>query len=682
MATRPFSAPRALATGFDRLWRELASWSPRATAIWLWRFLAPAGLTTRQRFWRLLWLPFWIWSDFPAPVFRSYPDLLSDHTAAGDRLLTVLRRLARRHAVLHAIGIFFRAITLSSFAGGVWAVVDLAGGPHVDSLRLTLIALVTLAAATVLAVLARPRPHDVARMLDRSFALNDRITTGLEQVIGGAASGRPRGIDRLQIVDATNTIVALAPRQPIRVLLPVREAVLAIAVILILAALLLMRGTGAGLPPLRDVAVPSFVSARDRIAQEANFPGADEQAVAEAPSVEEVQEQADASAAAEQDLLALADALDDNSLTKPIADAIRAGDYDLAAAEVAEVASELSTLSPEARQELADKLDKAAESMSGENPELEESVENTADSLRTGEDTTEPATDLSEEVQKAGEKIVPREELASDMTEARTSDLERGQDGSSTEAQPQGGEEGEPSNGQPAEEAPGEGQDASGGQGSQDESAQSQSGQGESDESSLGGQQGSESDSSADPTGEEPGEGSESMGGGESTSSESTSGEGGQTQESGGQAEGGQPLPEQGPTDGTNQNAQDGAGSGGGEGENSGDKPQSSNSAESRPGTGGAGAPDPIMTESEATTSTTDQTEVDPSTSITLSRSPEESGYQAGGTSGSSSSGSGQGAAAGTGSIEQNEVGVAGPDANRVPAEYRSTVEEYFSGNP
>ena len=677
MATRPFSAPRVISTGFDRLWVRLAAWSPRATPIQLWRFLVPPGLTLIQRLWRLLWLPFWAWSDIPAPILRSYPRLTSDGTAAGDRLVDVLRTLARRHATLIAISVLFRAVTLWAIASGAWAVVDLAGGPRVDGRRLVILLILIVLAGVALAIVGRPRARDVARMLDRSFNLNDRVTTGFEQVTGGATAQRGRGIDRLQIVDATNTAVALAPRQSVRVLFPVREIVLAIACILLMSGLMLMRGTGAGIPPLRDSAVPTFVTAKDRISQQGNVPIQDDEAAAQAPTVEEVQERADSSAAAQQDLLALADALDDNPLTKPVADAIRAGDYDRAAAELAEIASELDTLSPEARQDLADSLDQATDEMSGDNPDLQEQVEETADSLRTGEETTENATDLSEEVRKTGEKVVPQEELASDMHEARTTDPSDGE--RSVDRQPEAGDEGQSSTGQPSENAPDEGQDATGGQGSDSESSQSSDGSGE--QSNTGNQEGSGSESDTSLGDQAGSQGGDAMSGGQSTTSES-SGEGGTSQGGEGEADGGQTLPDQGSSNGSNDNAQQGSGSGAGSGEEVDGRRQTSNQAESRPGTGSGSSPDPNVTESESETSTAGQTEIDPSTSITLSRSPDESGYQAGRASGSSSSGSGQGAAAGTGSVEQGEVGVAGPDANRVPDEYRSTVEEYFSGDP
>jgi hypothetical protein len=56
-----------------------------------------------------------------------------------------------------------------------------------------------------------------------------------------------------------------------------------------------------------------------------------------------------------------------------------------------------------------------------------------------------------------------------------------------------------------------------------------------------------------------------------------------------------------------------------------------------------------------------------------------EQGVQTSSDGGSAMRGSGAGVTAGSGSAVQGEVGAAGPDSNRVPAEHRDTVERYFS---
>ena len=56
-----------------------------------------------------------------------------------------------------------------------------------------------------------------------------------------------------------------------------------------------------------------------------------------------------------------------------------------------------------------------------------------------------------------------------------------------------------------------------------------------------------------------------------------------------------------------------------------------------------------------------------------------DQGVQTSSDGGSALRGSGAGITAGSGFAEQGEVGQAGPDSNRVPAEHRETVERYFS---
>jgi len=64
---------------------------------------------------------------------------------------------------------------------------------------------------------------------------------------------------------------------------------------------------------------------------------------------------------------------------------------------------------------------------------------------------------------------------------------------------------------------------------------------------------------------------------------------------------------------------------------------------------------------------------------IQLPPAPAGDGVQTASDGGGSNRGSGSGATASTGSTVQGEVGEAGPDSNRVPADYRDVVEEYFS---
>jgi hypothetical protein len=83
--------------------------------------------------------------------------------------------------------------------------------------------------------------------------------------------------------------------------------------------------------------------------------------------------------------------------------------------------------------------------------------------------------------------------------------------------------------------------------------------------------------------------------------------------------------------------------------------------------------------------STGDAAEADPTAleganpGVALPSTSGEQGVQTSSDGGSAMRGSGAGVTAGSGFAVQGEVGDAGPDSNRVPAEHRDTVERYFS---
>jgi hypothetical protein len=520
----------------------------------------------------------------------------------------------------------------------------------------------------------RPDLRDTSRMLDRSFDLSDRMTTAFDHLSTGPdrRNGKPH-LAYLQIAEATNTAAILGKHPILRARFPVRELVLITGVALLFLGLYLLRGTGTGLPGTGNPVVPTFISAKDRLEQQPNVPSAEDRSNQEAPTVAEVQARADESSAAEEDLLTLADALDDNPLTSPIADSIRAGDYERAADQLEAVSSEVSQLSPETREELADRLEDAADGMTGKHPGLQDATDAAADGMRSDPQQAESSlSDLSEQISETGRKVESQEELASDMREAREAD---GQRSSSRDTRPElgdseGGDQGEQEvAGEGGDAAPG--QDDQSGDGQQSESSTSDSGDGSQQE-----QDGEPGDS---------GSGQDQDGSSGQTSSSGSPGESSQSGEEGsGDASSGDVQGDsqsrQGTSGGESDDARTGAGSGAGSGD-SGDT-QSSSGAEQEPLEGSGDSPDPNVIEGDGSGSgATEDTSGDGHTSITLSRSPDESGVRTGGAA-SSSSGSGSGAAAGTGSVSQGDVGTAGPDSNRVPKRYREIVEDYFSDEP
>jgi hypothetical protein len=677
MATRVLTTGRTLTTAWDRLVHLLATWSPAASFSALREFFWPAHNSVWECIVRLTWMPLWLGADLSAPRFHPRFRPTVGIGPASGRLVSLVSGVRRRQIVIRFVTLLARALTLTLIVATAWAAWSAVGGPKVSGDALLAVGLGFILTSLIFAWRHRPDVRDTARMLDRSFNLSDRMTTAIDHIAADPdrSAGHPH-LAYLQIAEATNTVAILSRHSSLRVRFPVRELVLITGLALLFLSLYLLRGTGTGLPGSGNSAVPAFVSAKDRLQQQ-SVPNTPEPAPQDPPTVAEVQARADESASAEQDLLTLADALDDNPLTSPIADSIRAGDYDRAAAQMDAVASQVSQLSPETRSELADELDRAADAMTGEHPGLQDATGKAADGLRSDPQQAESSlTELGEQISETGESVETQGELASDMRDARQAESQ-GSSGQDTRPEP-----GEPqSDGAPGEQQiAGDGGDAASGQSGQPEQGEQSAGSGSSDsdeqsQSSGDGQQGDNGGPSA--TNQQEGSSGQSNGAGSGAESDETNGEGS------GQGSGnvqGENQSEQGNSGGSSNDAQTGSGAGAGSGTSGED--QTSNGADERPGTGSTGSPDPDIEEGTGSGSNGPEAESgQPHSSITLSRSPDEAGMQTGGAS-SSSSGSGSGAAAGAGSVSQGDVGMAGPDSNRVPEQYRPIVEDYFSDQP
>jgi hypothetical protein len=671
MATRVLTTGRSVVDGWDRLVHALATWSPAGTLRRIWAWFWPMAWPLRDRLLRLLLLPFWAGTDLAAPRLHRRFRTAAEPGPASRRLVGFLTGIYRRQMVVRLATMAARAVSLTLLVAIVWAGWAAADGPQVNGDGLIGLGAGSLILAMLFGLIFRPDLREIAVMLDRSFELSDRIATAVDHLSTSkaGAAGKPH-VAYLQIAEATNTVAILGKHPALRIRAPVREIVLGTGFALIFLSLFLLRGTGSGLPATGNSAIPAFVAAKDRVAQQ---PAAQKppDTTSDAPTVAEVQERAETSASAEEDLLTLADALDDNPLTSPIADSIRAGEYEQAAAQLEAIASQVSQLSPEARQELADRLDQAADDMTGEHPGLQDATDDAADGLRSDPQTAESSLkDLSEQIEATGKSIESQQELAEDMRDARQAESQ-GSSGSDTRPEP-GDDQPGPSEGE--QQIAGEGGDAAPGQESQQQGEQT--GGSGSDGASDQGDSGNE--------GSSEGEGES----GDALNPPGSSGQTGDPEQSGGpgSAQGGngevrgEIQPESGDGGGSSEESQVGGGAGDGTGEET--ERQSSDGSESEPGSAEEDSPDPNVLDGEAGSGDSSGEVTDSShSSITLSRSPTESGLQTGGSS-SSSSGSGSGAAAGTGSVDQGDVGTAGPDSNRVPLEYRRIVEDYFSEFP
>lgn len=619
-----------------------------------------ADPTTRPALlWYTFWAPFWLWSDSPKPALPARAAAVpQDLGLAGEAVVTGIDRVRRRLWVTLAAAAICRGIWLALAFAAVLMLLDVVGGPTFDPRPAAIAGVMLLLAGLVLAALSKPSRPLTARMLDRTFGLQERLSTALDDLgLGVPAPGERAPVVYLQMADAANAIAALRNDGRLRPAIPVREVVLVVLSALVLATFAFLRGLGGGLPELAVAHVPPFTPAIERPA-EPEPSVAELEAAAMAPTVQEVLERADRSAQTRRDLQALAAALADHAVTRPAAEEIARGDYDAAGEQIRDAAAQAGELSPGAREGLAGDLERASETMQPETNGLQEASRDAASGLRQGD---EPARtemgDLADAVERAGEQVVPQDELASQMRSARQTQAQQGGDSSQSGSPTQEGDASDAGAQSRAGGDPGSGADASASSGSEGDAAGSESG-------AQPGEKGGESAAG------QSGEGGRATAPGEAD--QSGSGEGGapgEASQPGASATGVE-------SEGDSASAQQGAGAGTGEsGDPTGE--QGAAAADLQVGMG----EDPA----DSNVSTGGAAEVDPAAlegtnpGVALPSSSGQQGVQTSSDGGSAMRGSGAGVTAGSGFAVQGEVGDAGPDSNRVPAEHRETVERYFS---
>jgi hypothetical protein len=669
------SAPRSIGERAGALGRRLGrSASPAVVARYAW-----AGL----------WLPYWLGSDVPAPALPSRdPKPPAAVGLAGEQVVRTLDRLGRRIWLLWALNILIRGAWLGGVVGIGWLLVERLGGPDFEPEGLVPVAIALFALGVLFAAVVRPGRRRTARMLDRSFRLHERMTTALENL------GRevpPPGVRAqivyLQMADAANVVAELRRHPAFGFRLPLRELVLALACVLLLASLYFLRGVGGGIPDLAAAGVPGFTPAASRPQEEP--PPANPAAAApegqDAPTSAEVQERAARSNEARRDLATLGDAMDDHPATRPAAEAIARGDYDQAAEELRDLAANADELSPEAREQLANDLDEAADQMSDPNGELAQATRNAADGLREGEQSAEQGMqELGDAVQETGDDVVSQQELADQMQAAQAAESSGSSEQSQSGDQSQGGEQQAGESGESGSESDnrraadgssesGEGQQTSGEPG--EAGAEAQSGEAGGTESSEGADRGSNPGQaqSQGQQGEQRGRLNRSAQPGQPGVSQSGSGQPGEAGSEGQQGGESGAQPQEGGS------AEQGAGAGSGDGQ------EQAGGEQGAPGSGEESqAGEGIPAEEQVTTAELPEggePTGDPRTTddaIELDNSGGE-GIQTSNSSESASQGSGTGVMTASGDASQQPVGEAGPDSNRVPADRRDIVEDYFS---
>lgn len=626
----------------------------------------------RHGLWLALWAPWWVGNEMAppaAPGTRDVDVMQPVEGSAGDWILEELDDLRFRFGLSWTAALMLRGAWLGGIVNIAWLLLSAATSvpnPTIPQLVIAVVAGIVL--GMVLRVFQRPSYQSVAVLLERSFGLRSRLTTG----VLGLRLNDPSGskLDALQLADAANALSQSRKHLTPNHWVPIREIFIFFTVALTLLLILVAQRPEGSISAIASPGIPRFVPVSERLAaaeQQQEIP----EVMPDAATLEEVEDISRTSNQARIDLETIGEALEGNAGTSPAASSIESGNYPEANRQLNDASESVSQLPENQREALADDLDEAAERVSGDNPDLAAAARDASDDIRSGEDRG-ALDELGEQIEDTGSAVVSQESRNGDLSSSQ-SDPQGGSESNSS-AGGQSSEQQEAPGDSGAGEAPGSqggdpgaGMEASGGVGSSGDDGQP-SDNGGSGEQGAAASNTSGEDSAADGS---PGENASSAGeegsgdasgGGTSDSGQIAGGpdeEDGEAQGSGAGS---------GQSDANDQTESADATNGGGDLDNDDQAPDAGDGEAGDPPPGGDGADDGSGDDTVAGGGRS---------SITLPGTSDDR-VSSGSDIGSSSVGSGGGVGAGSGNSGGSASGSTGPDPNDVPTQWRTVVEEYF----
>jgi len=349
--------------------------TPRTAPLRMGRFL-----------WEAFWTPFWLGSTLPPPAL---PTRREAHAVQGERTPLLVRQLdtlrdtiwRQRRAILA-----LRALWLALAVAAVWLGFRVLAHREFALRPLLIVMAVVLVLGATLVALARPSRGQLARTLDRSFGLRERVATALE----GAQGERLTGVRALQVLEATRVAQDVSTASAFRRRVPVRELALAIVVgtvCIVFGIILFVRQINPQTPPAGQTGnTPPGVQAPGLQNGAGSQPNQQNGAGQQGPNGQQGQnggqnpgQGGQPSAQGQRDLDTLAGALQDHAATRQAADKLANGDNAGAAQALRDVGAQSSQLSPDTRQSLANDLQNAAGKTS--DPKLAQDLRDLADKL-------------------------------------------------------------------------------------------------------------------------------------------------------------------------------------------------------------------------------------------------------------------------------------------------------------
>jgi hypothetical protein len=294
-------------------------------------------------------------------------------------LRTQLDRLATDRWARDGMRTLLRSALLGLSLGCIGLGVSMLLGITLEFRWLAAAALTCLAGGAVLLLRPRLRAEQVARRLDRRFRLHEQLSTALEldaQSEGVAAQLNEQA--RLNLGRIRRHVAAQRR-------FPWVEIGMFLALLCLFLGLAIFSGVlppppFAAAEPLPPIARPELPN--ERFPDEPFQPpgtqaGGSEPGTALAPGPGD-----------QAAIAAIADALRDQSVTRPAAEALDQGDAGGAAQRLREVADQAGQVSQEARADLADALRTAADRLEAERPDLAEQLRDSAAGLAAGADSS------------------------------------------------------------------------------------------------------------------------------------------------------------------------------------------------------------------------------------------------------------------------------------------------------
>ncbi len=338
--------------------------------------------------WSTLWSPFWVGSTLPPPALPRPRDATPPIDA---RMPLILRQIdglretiwRQRRAILG-----LRGLWLALLAVDLWLGLRVLAGRDLSPRPFLLVALAVVAFAAFLIATARPSRGQMARTLDRSFGLHERLTTAVEE----AQASRPTGLRALQILDATRVTRHIATASAFRPHLPAREIAAALitgSFCLIFLIMLLTQhvgapgvgsGAGAGQRPGAGAGIGAGnvpgSQAGDQTGQRSGQNG---QGGQNGPSGQNGQQGGQPTVQGQADLDTVAGAFQDHASTSAAGDKLASGDYAGAAAALREAGANAARTAPQERQTIANDVRNAADQVG--DPQLAGDLRDVANGL-------------------------------------------------------------------------------------------------------------------------------------------------------------------------------------------------------------------------------------------------------------------------------------------------------------